>query len=250
MNTKHGSFWYVAAKALAVLSFAAGLIVPTGAAAKADSSSTVLSSHQSLAAGQAVNLVISGDLGGDVHIIGSGGNDVSVTAKPKGTLADRVELTTSRDSRALRINLDLRSGSSSWRTWMHWHNTNVEVVMRVPRKAAVAVTNINGPVLVDNATGRLTVRVVNGPIEVNGAGSVLSLQCTNGPIDVNIADLSAVPDIDMNTTNGAIDVRVPKAFKAVVTARTVFGSVDTDVPSGPGRMSLHVVAGAISVGRS
>src|SRR5579872_4042944 len=160
MNTKHGSFWYVGANALVVLSVAAGLTVATGAAAKADSSATVLSSRQSLAAGQAVTLVISGDLGGDVHVIGSGGNDVSPTAKPKGTLADRVELTTARDPQALRINLDLRSGSSSWRTWMHWHNTNVEVVMRVPRKAAVAVTNINGPVLVDDATGRLTVRVV------------------------------------------------------------------------------------------
>jgi DUF4097 and DUF4098 domain-containing protein YvlB len=132
---------------------------------------------------------------------------------------------------------------------LHLHSTNVEIVADVPHSADVAVTAVNGPVMVDNVTGRLAVRLVNGPIEVSGAGTVLSLQCTNGPIEAAISSLTAVPDIDIRTTNGAIEVTVPKGFKASSRASVVFGAVNDNLPntSGPGHMDLHAVTGAVSV---
>jgi|GEM_PF-1873489 len=204
--------------------------------------------HQTLRDHQSVAIDVSGDLGADIHVIGSNAGTVNVSATAKGALADRVEMRRSQEGPVLRFAFGLKPASRSLRTWLHLHSTNVEVVVYVPRSVDLSATAVNGSVVVDKVTGRLAVRIVNGPIEVTGAGTLLSLRCTNGPIDAAITSLTAVLDIDIRTTNGPIDVTVPKGFKASSHTSVVFGAVDNNLPnSGPGHMDLHAVTGAISV---
>lgn len=209
----------------------------------------VLKYHQMLTPGEAISVSATGDVGADIRVTGGDGRVADAEVRSTGALADRVQITGKREGNVLRLEVGLKPGSSSWRTWLHLHDTNTRVILHVPRSVNLALSDVNGPISVDGVTGPLTVKVVNGPIEATNVGAVLSLNCTNGPIDVRLTDLSALPAIEMHTVNGAIDVSVPKGFKAKINATTTFGSVDSNVSdsNGPGYMNLSVVAGAISV---
>jgi hypothetical protein len=209
----------------------------------------VLKYHQTLTSGEAVSLSATGDVGADIRVTGGDGSVADAEVRSTGALADRVQITGKREGNVLVLEVGLKPGSSSWRTWLHLHDTNATVILHVPRSVKLALSDVNGPISVDGVTGPLTVKVVNGPIEATNVGAILSLNSTNGPIDVRLTDLSAVPAIELHTVNGAIDVSVPKSFKAKISARVLVGSVDVieSNATGPGHMELSLVAGAISV---
>lgn len=204
--------------------------------------------HQTLKPNQSVSLDASGDLGADIRVIG-GSSDLQVSSDARGRYADRVRMSEELVGQTLRIKLDVKPGDKSFLDWLHLNHTEVKVLVRIPRASNLSVSSVNGPIVVNGVSGPLAIRLVNGPIDVNGSGAVLSLHSVNGPIQAEIVDLSHVPDIAIHTTNGAIDVSVPKGFRAAVHASTVFGPIDNNVASsgGPGTMTISLVAGPITI---
>src|SRR5579872_6154001 len=158
MNTSRHHRIGAAAVAALLVWFAAALAL-FGSQANA----AVINFQQPLAGGQSVVLSVPGDLGGNVHVSGWDRTSVELRVEPKGTYSDRVALVPTSTANALRLDFALKV-PWSLRSVLHLHDTEVKVVMHVPRSARLSVFVVNGPVDVAGVSGPLAVKVTNGPI--------------------------------------------------------------------------------------
>jgi len=219
-------------------------------AARADDPQPLAYQH-ALANGQPVFLDVNDDIKADLRVDAWDKSSVDITVAASGHYADSVRLNGSMENGTLAMHVIASpSPQKGFFGWLGFYRPYARVEMHVPRGVSLSVHVINGPIVIDDVTGPLRVTLVNGPISVRGAGTVLYLATTNGPVAAYIAKITAQPDITISTTNGPIDVIVPKGFKANVHASTVLGPVKNDLEdnSGPGTVSLETVNGPVTIG--
>jgi hypothetical protein len=204
-----------------------------------------------LAHGQPVLVDVTDDINADVHVIAWNRPNVDITVAPSGHYADSVRLSGAIENGMLAMHVIASpSPHKGFFGWFAFYRPEARIDMHVPSDATLSVHVINGPIVIDNVTGELRVTLVNGPITVSGAGTVLYLTTTNGPVIADIAKITAQPNITISTTNGPVEVTVPKGFKAKVDATTVFGPVENNLTNsdGPGTVSLETVNGPVTIG--
>lgn len=219
------------------------------AVARADEPHPMTYAHV-LAHGQPVLIDVTDDIKADVHVTAWDKPSVDVTVTPTGSYADSVRLSGSVENGTLAMHVICSpSPHNGVFGWLKSNRPDARIDMHVPSDATLSVHVINGPIEVDNVTGRLQVTLVNGPIVVRGAGTFLFLTTTNGPIEATIAKLTAQPDITIATTNGPVDLFVPKGFRAKVHESTVIGPMENDLTDadGPGSVSLETVMGPVAI---
>lgn len=218
--------------------------------ARADDSQSIVYGH-SVAHGQPVLIDVTDDIKADVHVVAWNRQSVDMKVSPSGHYAETVQLHGSIENGTLAVHVIASpSPHRGFFGWLTFYRPEARIEMRVPSGATLSVHVINGPIVIDNVTGQLRVTLVNGPITVTGAGTVLYLTTTNGPVVADISVINAQPNITISTTNGPVDVLVPKGFKAKVEASTVFGPVENDLKSndGPGTVTLETVNGPVTIG--
>jgi hypothetical protein len=101
----------------------------------------------------------------------------------------------------------------------------------VPRSAAVIARTHNGGVSLEGLTGRSEAHAVNGPVSVyNMSGEVIG-RTQNGPV---VADLQGTKwqgaGLDLQTTNGPVNLRIPDGYNAHLETGTVNGPMRFDFP--------------------
>jgi len=233
-----------AAAAAACILFLAG-----AAAARADDPPPITYAH-ALAHGQPVLIDVTDDIKADVHVTAWDKPSVDVTVTPTGNYADSVRLSGSVEDSTLAMHVICSpSPHNGVFGWLKYNRPDARIDMHVPSDATLSVHVINGPIEVDNVTGRLVVTLVNGPIVVRGAGTLLFLTTTNGPVEATVAKITAQPKITIATTNGPVDLYVPKGFKAKVHESTVIGPMENNLTNadGPGSVSLETVMGPVAI---
>ncbi len=235
---------------LGVAASAACLLFLTGAAAaRADDPAPILYAH-ALAHGQPVLIDVTDDIKADVRVTAWNKPSVDITVTPTGHYADSVKLSGSVENGMLAMHvLCSPSPHNGFFGWLKFYRPDARIEMHVPADATLSVHVINGPIEVDNVTGQLQVTLVNGPIVVTGAGTQLFLNTTNGPVEATVVKITGQPNITIATTNGPVDLYVPKGFKAKVHESTVFGPIENDLTNadGPGSVSLETVNGPVSI---
>ena len=218
-------------------------------AARAGDPAPISYAH-ALAHGQPVLIDVNDDIKADVHVTAWDRPSVQITVTPTGHYADSVKLSGAVENGTLAMHvLCSPSPHNGFFGWLKFYRPDARIEMRVPADATLSVHVINGPVEVDNVTGQLQVTLVNGPIVVKGAGTQLFLNTTNGPVEATVVKITAQPNITIATTNGPVDLYVPKGFKAKVHESTVFGPIENDLTNadGPGSVSLETVNGPVSI---
>lgn len=112
------------------------------------------------------------------------------------------------------------------------------------------VSSTNGRIGMYDVRGFIDVSTTNGKIELDGINGGLDAGTTNGTVEVRYssrADIDA--DISIRTTNGSIDLGLPKDIDADVNARTTNGHIDTDFPiTVRGRQGKKHLSGRINDG--
>ena len=103
----------------------------------------------------------------------------------------------------------------------------VEFRVRVPSSATVSANSVNGGVEVGRVEGDVRAVTVNGSIEVDAGGSV-SARSVNGSIDVRFGDAAGRDDLEFETVNGSIRLRVPRDLAVDLDIRTQNGAIETD----------------------
>lgn len=108
---------------------------------------------------------------------------------------------------------------------MGGQRVEVNFKVKVPKSASVSVSTLNGAVRVDGVLGPVKIRTTNGEIAGEAIGGALDAGTTNGEIKVQVTAVK--PDgIRLDTTNGAIDLRMPGDAKATISARWTHGGFE------------------------
>lgn len=147
-------------------------------------------------------------------------------------------------------------------------NASVRYELRVPQAARLTLRTVNGSVTTDGAGGGQLLRSTNGRITVRAAHDSVEAHTTNGSIQVELVETPGHLDVDLGSTNGSITLALPRGAGGRVAARTVNGSVRSELPltiegaasrkrlygrldaSGPGSIDLRTTNGSIRINRS
>lgn len=111
-------------------------------------------------------------------------------------------------------------------------NTTIDV--RDVSNAHVHVRSMGGPVRLSNITnGHVEITSVSGAVELkNVSGPKLEVNTTSGRITY-AGDFGSGGDYSFTNHNGDIDVFVPASASANISARSVKGSVENEIPVAP-----------------
>lgn len=95
-----------------------------------------------------------------------------------------------------------------------------------PRNADLDVVARNGGVSVEGIRGRMTLRTQNGPLRIIGAGGDVEGRTANGPLVVTLTGSRwDGRGLDVETTNGPVQLSIPRKYSAELTTGTQNGPV-------------------------
>ncbi|MDE3000184.1 MAG: DUF4097 family beta strand repeat-containing protein [Gemmatimonadota bacterium] len=128
-------------------------------------------------------------------------------------------------------------------------NVSVAYTVTVPREIDLELKTVNGSVDVENVSGAVDAKTANGRIGLTGIVGAIQARTTNGEIgllevlgtiNAKTANGSIKAEVGGSgeqqheiraaTTNGGIEVTLPKGLKANLKASTVNGKINTDFP--------------------
>jgi DUF4097 and DUF4098 domain-containing protein YvlB len=183
----------------------------------------------------------------------------------------------------LRIETKVPKNGDGLFAWLFNNQVNINVNYRihVPRRAAVDAETVNGGVNLTGTRGKVRVETTNGGIDIKdvqgdvNAGSTnggisatriagaVKAGTTNGGIDADLLDFPDGSNLQFETTNGGITVRLPRDARLSVDASTTNGRVDSDfdvegapkgkrslkgdINGGGGRLDLSTTNGNIEI---
>ena len=112
-------------------------------------------------------------------------------------------------------------------------------LVTTPRGAELELDAHNGPISIDDFSGRMNARAINGPISIkesdgtidlgtengpisiSGGSGELKAKAQNGPLSVRLTGGSWSGNLDASTQNGPLSLRIPRGYRSgvVVEAR-------------------------------
>ena len=114
-------------------------------------------------------------------------------------------------------------GRDSW-----W---SVSYRLHVPRNAELALASTNGGISVRGTRGELALETSNGGLQLDDVGGRVRGKTTNGGVDLRLTGQEWDGDgIELRTSNGGVNVRVPDDYNARIETGTVNGRVQVDFP--------------------
>ncbi len=143
---------------------------------------------------------------------------------------------------------------------------SVEYTLTVPKRAALdRFELVNGGLTVSDLGGEVKAKLVNGEAKLSGLAGKVNVHSVNGEVTVELEKLDAGQRVELETVNGAIELRLAGTVSAEVRAETVNGHLSNDfgvpvnkhkyvgadmigpIGSGGGELRLKTVNGRIAV---
>lgn len=174
------------------------------------------------------------NVNGKIQVLPSEGNTVEVFAKKIGKASskdlakqamDRIQIVDSSSGDVIKVETKV-DRSNGGGLFSH-SQAQVEYTVRVPARADVKVTTVNGGVEVEGITGRVDAESTNGAVVARDVSGQIEASTTNGGVDVQLA---AVPEggVKLECTNGGIELSLPSDAKATISARVSNGGIDAE----------------------
>ena len=109
-----------------------------------------------------------------------------------------------------------------------WH---VSYRLSVPRGVRLDLRSVNGGISLRDVSGTVDLRTTNGGVSVTRASGRVTGRTTNGGLDVRL-DGSAWDGegLDLETSNGGVNLVVPEDYNAELQTGTVNGGLNLDFP--------------------
>jgi len=143
----------------------------------------------------------------------------------------REELQLRTESEPGRVAFRVRNADGDWGRNDHWGDHYVvayEIEVRVPRGATVEAGTVNdGTVTAEGISGTFTLSNVNGGVELNRATGSGTIKTVNGNVRASFARRPA-DETSFHTVNGDLDVTFPNELAAELAFKTMNGDVYTD----------------------
>jgi DUF4097 and DUF4098 domain-containing protein YvlB len=171
---------------------------------------------------------------GRIEVVAGTGSTVEVTAVKVAKAATKegaaellkklqIKEEVSADLIKLRAERDGGKGPSlnGWGT-----STEVRYSVKVPANTKVLLATTNGQIDVVDVKAGSQLETVNGQINAHGLAGQVKASTVNGEVDVALASVTA--DVNVETTNGGVTVRLPADAKALLLGRTTNGGLHVD----------------------
>jgi len=141
-------------------------------------------------------------------------------------------------------------GFSGLFSWLAGDRVSAEVTydITVPRNMNVDASTVNGGILLSDVTGKHEIETVNGKIEVSRCSGSVDAETTNGSIHAELTKVTKGQAMHFETTNGRIEVQLPKDLAVDVDAGTTNGSISSDLPVSTNRFEKNSLRGTINGG--
>lgn len=111
------------------------------------------------------------------------------------------------------------------------HSWSVSYEILVPRRSGLELKAHNGGISISDVEGDLQFATTNGGVTLNRIGGDVRGRTTNGGLKVELAGNTwRGNQLDVQTTNGGINVSVPDGYSAQFETSTVNGRVRSDFP--------------------
>jgi DUF4097 and DUF4098 domain-containing protein YvlB len=100
-----------------------------------------------------------------------------------------------------------------------------------PRTTALAVTARNGGIAVDGIEATMNLQTVNGGLDLRDVAGNVHGVTTNGGITADLGgDRWRGDGLDLRTSNGGVELRIPSNYSANLETGTVNGDLDIQIP--------------------
>lgn len=110
------------------------------------------------------------------------------------------------------------------------NDTNVQLVVTLPRGVHVKAATVNGSVDVTGATGEVDVNSVNGNVRAESTGGPVTARAVNGNLTARMGRISTTEDLTYSTVNGNVLVEFGDDLNAEIEMSTVNGGFETNFP--------------------
>jgi DUF4097 and DUF4098 domain-containing protein YvlB len=109
------------------------------------------------------------------------------------------------------------------------HHLSVEYTLTVPKGVSLDKFElVNGGLTAAGIGGELKARLVNGDAKLTGLRGSIDAHAVNGELSVELDALDRGQQVELETVNGAIELRLPAAVGAEIRAKTVNGHLSND----------------------
>ncbi|MBK7392932.1 MAG: DUF4097 family beta strand repeat protein [Chloracidobacterium sp.] len=171
------------------------------------------------------SISVDGRQNGGISIRGENRSDVLIRAcvqtwgktdDAAKSIASNIKISTSGT-----IQAENSSGDKGW---------SVSYEISVPRASNVDLTAHNGGLSVKGVDGSINFTTMNGGVNLDGVAGTVKGRTTNGGINVRLVGSSwKGTGLDVQTTNGGVNIIVPENFAARVEAGTTNGGFTSDI---------------------
>ena len=135
-------------------------------------------------------------------------------------------------------------------SWILGDDVDAQVTydLMVPRAMNVDVSNTNGGIHLNDVAGKHELDTTNGKIEVARCAGSLDASTTNGSIHAELTKVNKGQPMRFETTNGRIELELPKDLAVDLDASTTNGEINSDLPVTTTRIGRNSLRGSINGG--
>jgi DUF4097 and DUF4098 domain-containing protein YvlB len=173
-------------------------------------------------------LTVDGQKNGGISVKGADRSDVLVRARVQ-TRAD-----TDDEARAMATQIRVETGgriyatgpeTASGRSW------SVSYEVFVPRQSDLSLTAFNGGISISDVRGQINFSTINGGVSLARLAGSVHGQTTNGGVSIDLEGGTWDGDtLDVRTTNGGVNLRLPESYSAHLETGTTNGGMSIGFP--------------------
>lgn len=174
-------------------------------------------------------LVIDGRDNGGIYVVGWDRNEVLVRALIQASAEDiRDAEALAKEIKVLTDGDRIRADGPSYRRRTSW---SVSYEIFVPRKTNLDADTHNGGIQIEGVEGRMELHAVNGGIGLRQVSGDVRAETTNGGVSAALDGNTWRGDgLDLRTTNGGVNLEIPRGYNAELETGTVNGGMNIDFP--------------------
>jgi DUF4097 and DUF4098 domain-containing protein YvlB len=167
---------------------------------------------------------------GSISVIGSSRSDILVRAR----VTTHGETQAQAQQIAQQVQISVAPGqvsSSGPRAERGNSGWSVSFEVLVPTQTYLSLQSTNGAVSIRGVEGEIDFKTTNGAVRLANVGGQVKGATTNGAVQVELDGPGWLgPGLDVETSNGAIDIAVPAGYSARLEASTVNGQIRSAIP--------------------
>ena len=172
---------------------------------------------------------VDGRQNGGISIKGWDRNDLLVRAK----IETRASTQSEADALAQQVRietagLNIHAEGPESRDDYQWY---VSYEIFVPRNSDLSLTAHNGGLSINDVAGKIDFQTLNGGVSLRRVGGAVTGSTTNGGVTIELTGARWQGEmLNVNTTNGGVNVLLPDNYSAHFETRTVNGNVASEFP--------------------